>query len=279
MAAEEETTITLGNVKSGQPDDALKRISLILWGRAGSFKTTLASTAPGKKLWINFDPDGPNSLIGRNEVHHDITVLDLSGEHENIVTKFKERVPPEITSKWAQYDTIVVDSLTTFGETALKHGVTVAQGTAKGRSSTLEDPGFAGYGMKYTWMSLMVRNLNHETRRANKHIIFICHEDRLERDKEGNPLFISILLGSSLVEQVPINLSEVWHVEDTGTERRIQVRNCRLFRPMKSRMFRTDKDPEFVWKYDVHTWKGDGIAEWHQRWLANGGKKIELPKG
>lgn len=278
MGEEEKTVITLGGVKATFPDEALMRMSIILWGRAGSFKTTLASTAPGKKLWINFDPDGPYSLAGRRAIHNDVTVLDLSGEHENIVTKFKERVPVEITSKWQEFDTIVVDSLTTFGETALKHGVTVAQGTAKGRGASLEDPGFAGYGNKYTWMNMMVHNLLRETKRAGKHIILICHEDRMEKDREGNPLYISILLGSSLVEQIPINLSEVWHVEDTGKERRIQVRNCRMFKPMKSRMFQTDKDPEFIWKYDANKWEGEGISDWFQQWSVAGGKKIMLPK-
>ncbi len=275
---EEKPTIKLGAVSISFPDEAPKRISLVIWGRAGSFKTTLASTAPGKKLWINFDPDGPYSLTGRNAVHNDISVLDFSGEHESIVTKFKKEIPIEITSKWQEFDTIVVDSLTTFGEIALKHGVTVAQGSAKGRLSTLEDPGYAGYGNKYTWMNLMVANFLRETKRAGKHIIFICHEDRMEKDKEGNPLYISILLGSSLVEQIPLNLSEVWHVEDTGKERRIQVRNCRMFKPMKSRMFMTDKEPEFNWKYDANKWKGEGISDWLEMWKAASGKKIPLPK-
>lgn len=276
--SEENKKMTLGSVSIAFPDESVKRISLVLWGRAGSFKTTLASTAPGKKLWINFDPDGPNSLAGRNEVYNDVAVLDLSGEHENIVTKFRDKVPPEITTKWQEFDTIVVDSLTTFGEMALKHGVIVAQSTAKGRGATMEEPGFAGYGNKYTWMNLMVSNLLRETKRAGKHIIFICHEDRMEKDREGNPLYISILLGSSLVEQIPINLSEVWHVEDTGKERRIQVRNCRMYKPMKSRMFRTDGDPEFLWKYDAIKWTGEGISDWFKQWKAASGKKIPLPK-
>ena len=270
--------IKLGNATAGSPDISNKRISLILWGRAGTFKTTLASTAPGRKLWINFDPDGPNSLVGRNEVHSDVQVLDLSGEHENIVTKFRDRVPTEISSHWEDVDTVVVDSLTTFGDMALKHGVTVAQGTTKGRGATLEEPGYGGYGNKYTWMNLLVMNLLRETKRAGKHIVFIAHEDRIEKDTQGNPLYISILLGSSLIEQVPINLSECWHVEDTGKERRIQVRNHGLFRPMKSRMFKTDKESQFLWKFDAYAWKGDGIDTWYKAWEANGGKKIELPK-
>lgn len=275
---EEKPTITLGNIKVSFPDTDLKRISLVLWGRAGSFKTTLASTAPGKKLWINFDPDGPYSLSGRNVLHNDITVLDLSGEPEGVVMKFKEHVPTDITSKWQEFDTIVIDSLTTFGEMALKHGVVVARGTVKGAKSSLEEPGYSGYGNKYTWMNLMVANFLRETKRAGKHIILICHEDRMEKDKEGIPLYISILLGSSLIEQIPINLSEVWHVEDTGSERRIQVRNCRMYKPMKSRMFRTDLGPEFNWKYDAIKWEGEGISDWFEQWKAAGGKKIHLPK-
>ena len=41
---------------------SIMRVSMMLWGSAGCGKTTFANTAPGKRLYINFDPDGTSSL-------------------------------------------------------------------------------------------------------------------------------------------------------------------------------------------------------------------------
>ena len=87
------TELTLGGKTLQTPQNAASRFSLMLWGSSGSGKTTLAATAPGKKLWINFDPDGTSSLTNRD----DILVLDLSDEPNNIVMKFREENPLKLS--------------------------------------------------------------------------------------------------------------------------------------------------------------------------------------
>jgi len=74
-----------------------------------------------------------------------------------------------------------------------------------------------------------------------------------------------------------VKLSEIWNMTDTGRERRIAVRNCRARKPMKSRMFITSEESEFIWHYDADKQEGEGIAQWYERWSQNGGKKIDLP--
>src|SRR4051812_15258663 len=62
-----------------------QRFSLLLWGLSGCGKTTLAASAPGNKLLINFDPDGPVSLGPRD----DVVLIDLSTEKYTVVDIFK----------------------------------------------------------------------------------------------------------------------------------------------------------------------------------------------
>jgi len=272
---EELPEISFGGVKLETPKTKQKRISALLWGPAGQGKTTLAGTAPGRKLWINFDVDGTNAVSYRD----DVAVFDLAPSPNNIVMKFRKGIPAEVSEAIEQYDpdTIVIDSLTNFGEKALAHGIIEAQGTSKGRKATIEDPGYAGYGNKNVWTRLIVKNFLEETAKLNKHVIFIAHEDKPLMDDQGIVLYISIMLGSSLNAQVPIDFSEVWHVSDTGKERRIAIRQSRSRRPMKSRMFISSGDPEFVWNYDADTDEGSGISDWYDQWSSNDGKKIELP--
>ena len=271
-----EPEITLGNMKLSSPIQRTNRMSIMLWGSSGSGKTTFAATAPGKKLWINFDPDGIAALTERDDVH----VLDFAHEPNNCVMKFRKENPLGLRAFLEEHEdieTVVFDGLTTFGDKALQHGIVEAQGTAKGRSATIEDPGYAGYGNKNTWTRLCVMNLLKVTGEMDRHVIFIAHEDKPVTSSEGVVLYISIMLGSSLNEQIPVVLSEIWNLTDTGKKRLLAVRNCRFKKPVKSRMFTTSGSPEFTLEYDAETGEGEGIATWWKKWKKNGGRKLGLP--
>lgn len=261
------------------PAALIERSSGLIWGPSGSGKTVLASTAPKDILWINFDPDGTGTLAqvhGSEKIH----VLDFSAEPYSCVMKFRNEDPlglDKFLGDNKNMKSVVFDSLTTYGERGLHHGVTVAKTTSKGAASTLEDPGYAGYGNKNTWTNLCVMNLLRVTAKHNRHMYFIAHEDKPITDNRGNVLYISIMLGSSLNEQIPIKLSEIWRLEDTGKERRIAIRACRMRKPMKTRMFRTDGEPEFDWNYNPETGDGATIERWYNRWKEKGGRKLELP--
>ena len=111
----------------------------------------------------------------------------------------------------------------------------------------------------------------------NKHVIFIAHEDTPSKDELTGALMVSILVGGKMQSEIPIKLSEVWHLEDTGKNRKITIRSSRLRKPMKSRMFVTSESSDFTWSFDPESWEGEGIADWYNKWVKNDGKKIELP--
>jgi len=273
----EGMNITIAGLPVETPSESTDRFSGMLWGSPGSGKTTLACTAPGKKLLINFDPEGQRAVANRD----DVVVVDFSGEPDSVVMKFRTEDPiglDKFLTENPDIETVIFDSLTTYGDKAMVHGVKVAASTPKGKGSTLEEPGYAGYGNKHTWVHLCVMNLLRVTKKHGRHMIFIAHENKPVTDDKGVVLYISLLLGSSLNEQLPVKISEIWNVSDTGRERRIAVRNCRWRKPMKSRMFITSGDPEFVWDFDADKLEGEGIAEWFERWKENGGKKIGLPE-
>lgn len=272
----DEVTMKLGNIEIKPAQAAVQRFSMLLWGSAGCGKTTLASTAPGKKLWINFDPDGVASIADRD----DVIVADFADQPDSCVERFKEPDPYKIGKLIEEHeiDTVVFDSMTSFGDKAMSHGVAMAKGTTKGRQSTLEDPGFAGYGNKNTWVRLCVKNMLAITAKHNANMIFIAHEDKPVTNDKGVVMFISIMLGSSLNEQIPVQISEVWGMTDTGKKRVIAIRPCRMRKPMKTRMFITNTEPEFEWKYDAETGEGDTLEGWYEQWKSNKFKKIPLPK-
>jgi len=268
--------LTLGNIPIAAPSQMRHRINMLLWGPSGAGKTVLASTFPGKKLWIQFDPNGVASVANNT----DILVMDLSGQDPNIVERFKDPNPMSIGKFLVEQkiDTIVVDSLTAFQEMAIIHGVAHASRTRQHASVTIEDPGFGGYGRRKTWTMLLVINILNAATKAGCHTCLISHEDSPTTNAQGEVLYIGMLLGSDLPDKAGLQMTEIWNIVDIGTGRRIMVRPARQRKPIKTRMFLADT-PEFMWQYDQN--KPDPkhtIAYWYDQWAANGFQKIPLPK-
>lgn len=272
---------------SGIPAQSLanteQRFSLLLWGLAGCGKTTLAASAPGNKLLINFDPDGPVSLGARK----DIFVIDLSGEACTVVDKFKTEDDPLLPIGDKSYrlskiieeldiSTVIVDSCTAFSQLATNRAVQVIKG------AVVENPSPGGYGARNIYTLRMMSCILRLTKRMMKHCIFITHEDDGGvKDKEGNMLHITMLLGGKLGSQIALQISEVWFMQDDGKQRKILLRPGRMRKPMKSRMFDVSKKIEFDLQYDQF---GDeapygrhSLAEFIQKWEDNDRNKIQVP--
>lgn len=248
---------------------------MLLWGPPGGAKTTLACTAPGKKLLVNFDPDGPASVVG----WPDVDVVDFSGCTPSTLEKAKNiNNPLGLNDTIENYDTIIFDSLTNIGYKALVHGV--SQG---GSNVSIERPGLQAYGIRNALILQLIKNVLALTNKTNKHCIFIAHENAPVLNKEGVLQFITLALGGQLPDQAALDFSEVWNISDMGVgrNRRILIRPARNKKPCKTRMFQTTGEPEFDWIFDPDDLDDKDnmtIAGWFTAWQANGMKKLELPK-
>lgn len=268
MTSNPTEEVKVGGVVVQKASGSVERISGLLWGPAGCGKTTLACTAPGRKLILNFDPDGPTSVAYRD----DVDVVDLSDMSVSLAAEAKKDNPFGIGAALEAYDTLVVDSLTNFGHKALMQGIAVSKG------ATIELPSLQGYGVRTALTVQLVKNLLILTKKKGKNIFFIAHEAQPQTNEEGHVMAITVALGGQLPTQVPLDLSEVWYVNDTGKERRIMVRPGRQRKPMKTRMFSTTGDIEFTWKYNSDTGEGEGIEHWFKKWVEGGRAKLPLPK-
>ena len=273
---DEPMTMTMGKVELTTPKTQNKRIAGLIWGPSGCGKTTLAATLPRPILWVNFDPDGTSSLEDQEGIH----IADFSTSNPNVVARFKHEDAGGVKALLANDDpeegvvfaSVVFDSITTFNEMALRYGVSEVKG------ASMEMPTLQGYGRRNSYTMQGIMSVIRATAAHNKHVIFVAHEDAPSKDEMTGAMMVSILVGGKMQSEIPIKLSEVWHMEDTGKERKLMVRSTRMKRPMKSRMFLQNAGSEFTWKFDAETWEGEGISDWYDQWIANGGKKLPLPK-
>src|SRR5438552_1364737 len=120
----------------------LARVSMLLWGEAGCGKTFFANTAPGKRLIINLDPDGYQSLPKTE----DTLLLDVANEsHDYLMNQSKTTDPFNIKALISQnpyISTVIVDSVTKYSERAVQYAIGKAPG------STAENPGPGAYGYR-----------------------------------------------------------------------------------------------------------------------------------
>jgi len=99
-----------------------KRIPLLLCSPSGYGKTTLADSAPRKKLWLRFDTEGSNAIASGK----DVLIADFTRSPAEIVEKFKNENPFNISKILADnpdIKTVVFDSVRAFGDLALRDGV------------------------------------------------------------------------------------------------------------------------------------------------------------
>lgn len=270
-----------------------KRLSALLWGDAGSGKSVYASTAPGTKLWLLFDPDGTMSLSGRD----DVQVLDFASESDSIVDKF---ISPAFYNELGNYlnnnpqiETVVFDSITTFGAKALSHGVALLANDAVARRAkfvpTITTPGQDGYGKRHNYTKYMMSNLLALTGKLKRHMIFIGHNGGETKDEKGNTIEELLNAGAKLVSEGPNLLSEVWYlrkvrVAGQAAKRYVYVdpqiiTGTAMTRPMKTRIFNTNNvpNPRFLITYDQTTGEGGPTIANLWKQLCEKKSKLSLP--
>ena len=270
-----------GGVKIGGvttvPLKVANRFTMLLWGMPKCGKTTFASTAPGKLLWLNFDPDGLAPLIGRD----DILVVDFSKESYTVINTMLRTGFDDIESILKEDEsirTVVLDSATSLRDTALYAAVKRQQAKSTGGKVDILTPGMKSYQETNGTVMQFVRRILVATARAERNFIVIAHEGEPDRDDEGNVMQITPMFGGQSKTGVPLNLSECWSMFDKGNARMIAVRPIRNRRPCGTRMFDVSDGTagEFTWKYNPETGKGVTLASLFEEWQS-AGHKIPLP--
>lgn len=278
--------IKLGSYEVKPASEQVSRLAMLLWGVAGCGKTTLAATAPGKKLWLLFDDGGTDSIASLYErapsnsaLADEILVVNLAHEKNNIIDKFKRddglglgallQAHPDI-------ETVVVDSTTRLSQMALEH--MIAQGIHK--SAKLELPGMGSYGGRNALLLRMFVDIMNVTGKYNRNVIFISHEAEPKTNEDGHVLAITMALGGQLPSLTTQKLGEVWYMSDIKGKRMLDLRPFRVYKPMKTRMFDIGptKPSQFEWKYDIdNPDPAFEIATWYRKWREGNGAKIALP--
>lgn len=258
--------------------ELIPRLTGVLWGPPKAGKTTLLMSSPGKKLIVNVDPDGWNSVASRD----DFSVIDLAQEDfQDVITFGKDKLGTAIAeSDYGPGDTLIFDSISSYGQNALQMAVYRGIGKSNKWSPTMEEPGLSAYGARTQYIVQTVRNILKATAKKGMHCWFTSHEDTPTTNAAGEFLYQTMFLSDNGINQIGLSLSEIWYTFDANSVRKLLIRPARGKQPMGSRLFRMDKEPEFVLKYDPREDNSQphSIETWYNNWIEGGKKPLELPK-
>jgi hypothetical protein len=222
----------------------------VIWGDAKVGKTTYAMSLPGKKLLINLDPDGFVSVQHRD----DLDILDLSQLPPQEAINDARKAASFIVENGANYNSVVVDSLTTLAEAALLDAIHRRVGKSATFTPSIDAPGLSAYGARNQNFNDVVARILRATTRHGLHCFFLAHADDPEFDQDGKTVVQqTIMLSSKMRQTTGLKVSEIWHMTMSQQNRRtLYLAPFGIKRPMGSRIFDTAKVPKFDLHYDIN---------------------------
>lgn len=223
-------------------------IHILLWGKEGVGKTYLSASMPKKILYLTFDPNalnGVNDLLINGKIQSDqIPMLSYDeGDYKEIAKAYKDINNPfglEDVYKDLKFNTLVIDSLSSYFKLALQYGVDYTNMTDREKCS-IEKPSYGGYGVRSVATKNMVFNVINWCNKHNINSMFIAHKGDMVKDNDTGMLYHGLGLSGDISTEIAKWFDECWlmGVTDEG-ERMLTVHPKKNIRPLKTRIFSDD---------------------------------------
>lgn len=219
-----------------------------LWGDSKVGKTVYACSLPGRKLIINFDPDGFSSVAYRP----DVDVVNLANMPASEAIRNAKKAAQWLASQDRQWDSCILDSATTLADVAVQEAVNMGIGKSTKFTPTIEAPGISAYGARNTIVNDIIWRLLRATGQLSMHFWILAHADDPQYDKKGeNIIEQTIMLGAKMRQHIGLKASEIWFMDIVSGRRMIYLKPFGVRKPMGSRMFDIEKVQKFELKYDI----------------------------
>lgn len=201
---------------------------ILVYGKAGSGKTSLFRTLPGRKFLYMFDPAGVNSLTSTDDIEIEQFLIDAVPMSVNTLKGMKDSNSPnyqnmetyvnwendfqmrldknwftdkdvEINGVKGGFDVIGFDSLTTLTDIVMDRILQL-----NGRAG--KNPELGDYGILTNTLARIVRNAA-----ATDCIIFLTAHEQANQDKLLRTVSNEIMVPGQLKVKLPLLFSEIYH--------------------------------------------------------------------
>lgn len=200
----------------------------LVYGKAGSGKTTLFRTLPGRKFLYMFDPAGLNSIMPSDDIFYMDFLIDAVPMSVNTLKGVKDSLSPsyqamETYARWETdfqnrldknwftdpsveidgvkggFDAIGFDSLTTLTDLVMDRILQLNQRAGK-------NPELGDYGILTNTLARIIRNAA-----ATNCILYLTAHEQASQDKLLRTVSNEIMVPGQLKVKLPILFSEIYH--------------------------------------------------------------------
>lgn len=201
---------------------------ILAYGKAGSGKTSLFRTLPGRKFLYMFDPAGLNSLSAEDDIYFEEFLIDTVPMSVNTLKGMKDSSSPayqnmETYVRWENdfqmrldkgwftnkdveidgvkggFDVIGFDSLTTLTDIVMDRILQLNQRAGK-------NPELGDYGILTNTLARIVRNAA-----ATDCMVFLTAHEVAQQDKLMRSISNEIMVPGQLKVKLPLLFSEIYH--------------------------------------------------------------------
>ena len=200
----------------------------LVYGKAGSGKTTLFRTLPGRKFLYMFDPAGMNSIQSGDDIYYEQFLVDVLPMSVNTLKGQKDSASPASISmetyvRWENdfqnrldkgwftnpaveidgvkggFDAICFDSLTTLTDIVMDRILQLNQRAGK-------NPELGDYGILTNTLARIIRNAA-----ATNCIVYLTAHEQTTQDKLLRTVSTEIMVPGQLRTKLPLLFSEIYH--------------------------------------------------------------------
>ena len=207
---------------------------VLLEGDSGIGKTCLAATFPGKKLVFDFDAKidsaanflrhrGLTDLLNETEVEDFPPQLAVS-PIDKLMKIINERLIPQQRTGTMEFQTLILDSITTFSAATLAHIVKTNPGIKRNETKQGAQPGLQDYGILRREFQRLIPGLLS----LPCNVIMIAHI-AVEKDEATGQIFRHAMMDGSFARELPIYFKEVWRMYVKDGKRMLQTQSDHMF--------------------------------------------------
>lgn len=219
------------NLSEIKTEGAMK---VLIQGDSGVGKTCLASTFPGKILYLDFDTkvDSAASFLRAKGLNEQLTSIEVEqfplqlgiSPIDRFTKVVSERLIPQQKSGKMEFKTLVLDSITTFSSATLAHIVKSNPGIKRNATAQGPQPGLQDYGILRREFQRLIQGLIS----LPCNVVMLAHI-ATEKDESTGQMYRHAMMDGSFAKELPIYFKEVFRMHVKDGKRMLQTQSDHLF--------------------------------------------------
>lgn len=209
-------------------------LKILINGDSGIGKTCLAATFPGKILYLDFDSkvDSAAAFLRSKGMTEQISAVEVEqfppqltiSPMEKLTKIISERLIPQQRTGTMEFQTLVLDSITTFSAATLAHIVKTNPGIKRNETKQGPQPGLQDYGILRREFQRLIPGLLS----LPCNVIMLAHL-AVEKDEATGQILRHSMMDGSFARELPIYFKEVWRMYVKDGKRMIQTQSDHMF--------------------------------------------------